>query len=146
MLTRDERCAAAGLVGAAVLLAGCGLAPGSDGASDGAADEATTTAREPATVALASGTLDPDALSDFSCAAGDDGRWEATGTITNTSGRLARYVVIVVVAGSEGVAGTGLRRWVATLDPGDSTTVHLRRLPAAGRTDVTCQAQVLRRS
>ncbi len=143
---------AGGAAAAAVLLTGCGLVPGSDGAADdGSSDSPSADAKEdssdgPTPLGGARGTLDLEALSGFECAQVDEGRWAAEGRVTNVSGRPASFVVTVLVAGGEGATATGLRTKVPALPPGDSARFDLQPLPVAGSEDLTCQVQVVRRS
>ena len=83
-------------------------------------------------------------LSEFSCEADADGEWGASGVITNSTGEEADYRVTVVVADGPGDSVPGKRRTLTDLDPGTPEPFDIKRLPADGTSDATCQVEVLR--
>jgi hypothetical protein len=83
-------------------------------------------------------------LSDFVCAADDDGDWNASGVVTNSTGQPADYRVTVVVADGPGVALPGKSRTLTDLDPGGSEPFDVKRLAPSGDADPTCHVEVLR--
>jgi hypothetical protein len=87
-----------------------------------------------------------DDLSDFVCAADDDGDgdWNASGVITNSTGQPADYRITVVVAGGPGVSLPGKSRTLIDLAPGVEEPFDVKRLAPTGDTDPTCNVEVLR--
>ena len=132
----------------ALILVGLPLA--SCGAGDRSAEQGSAgvdsarlpTLAEPAVVLPAGSTADPDAMSDFRCVAGADGRWSAAGTLTNTTAARASFLVTVAVAAPDDAVAGARQQRVDGLAAGDSVAVRLSRLPAPAEAD--CQLQVLR--
>ncbi|HKE70102.1 MAG TPA: hypothetical protein VKB55_12650 [Nocardioidaceae bacterium] len=83
-------------------------------------------------------------LSEFVCQPDADGRWNASGVITNSSGQAADYRVTVVVADGPGDSLEGKRRTLTALAPDTPEQFDIKRLPADGASDSACQVQVLR--
>jgi len=83
-------------------------------------------------------------LSEFVCQPDADGRWNASGVITNSSGQAADYRVTVVVADGPGDSLEGKRRTLTELAPDTPEQFDIKRLPADGASDSACQIQVLR--
>lgn len=83
-------------------------------------------------------------LSEFVCEPDADGEWSASGVVTNSSGQQADYRVTVVVADGPGASVPGKRRTLTELDPESPEPFDIKRLPADGSTDATCQVEVLR--
>ncbi|WP_418061214.1 hypothetical protein [Pimelobacter simplex] len=81
------------------------------------------------------------ALIEFSCAAGRDGAWTATGTVLNTAPRRTDYVVTALVVDDAG-ATVGGRATLVTLGPGRSAGVDLTDL-YHGRA-AACRSEVVR--
>ena len=133
----------AGVAAAVSSVAGCG--PPS---STSATDSATTTSPTPtATVDpyLPAGELEPDALAGFACGPDTSGAWTATGTLVNSGQDPADYVVTVVVSGPDSTA-TQAKRQVVGLRSGASAEVEISTLPVPTEGELSCQAQVIRRS
>jgi hypothetical protein len=83
-------------------------------------------------------------LSEFVCEPDADGEWSASGVITNSGGQEADYRVTVVVTDGPGASVPGKRRTLTELDPESPEPFDIKRLPADGATDATCQVEVLR--
>ena len=83
-------------------------------------------------------------LTDFACAPGADGQWDASGVVTNSGSKPADYRVTVVVAEGPGESVPGRRRTLTRLAPGVSKPFKLEGLPASGGSDPLCQVEVLR--
>ncbi len=83
-------------------------------------------------------------LSEFVCEPDDDGEWNASGEITNSSGEAADFRVTVVVSDGPGASLAGKRRTLPQLAPEASEPFDIERLPSVDDTDATCQVQVLR--
>jgi hypothetical protein len=126
----------------AFMLVACGPPSGTS-----ATDSPTTTPPPTAVVdpGLPPGRLDPGALSGFACGPDGSGVWTATGTLTNTGSDPADYVVTVVVAGPDSTA-VRAKRQVVGLRSGASEPLAIDTLPLPAEGELSCQAQVLRRS
>jgi hypothetical protein len=83
-------------------------------------------------------------LSEFVCEPDDDGEWNASGVITNSSGEAADYRVTVVVSDGPGASLAGKRRTLPQLSPEAPEPFDIKRLPSVDDTDATCQVEVLR--
>jgi len=130
------------VVAAAVAtVAGCG--PPSSTSTDSPTTSPTPTATVDAY--LPAGELDPDALAGFACGLDASGGWTATGTLVNSGEDPADYVVTVVVAGPDSTA-TQAKRQVVGLRSGASEPVEISTLPVPVEGELSCQAQVVRRS
>jgi hypothetical protein len=125
-------------------LAGCGP-PTSTSADDPPTTTAPTTTMPVDPDVEAGGELDPAALGGFVCAPDPTGVWTARGTLTNDRQSAAAYVVTVVVAGPDSTA-VQAKRQVLALDSGTSKPVEISTLPVPAEGELTCQAQVVRRS
>jgi hypothetical protein len=140
------------LVGAlAVGAAACGGGGDDDGAtadpSAGPPASSPTTSQPPASSAPESSEGAVEAasdLSEFVCEPGKGGVWNASGVITNSSGRSADYRVTVVVAVGPGVSAPGKRRTLTELAPGAPEPFDIDGLPGGAESDSTCQVEVLR--
>jgi hypothetical protein len=134
-----------GLVAALTLgVAACGGGSGDDvGATDPPTSAPSSAASTPPTASDTAMEAASD-LSDFGCAAGKDGAWDASGVITNSTGKPADYRVTVVVAEGPGVSVPGMRRTLTDLTPGRPEPFEIEGLPASGAADATCQVEVLR--
>jgi hypothetical protein len=131
-----------GLTVVALAVVGCG-----GGDTDDVADPPTqpTQSASSSPRTPSDSTVDAAAdLSDFVCEAGKDGAWDASGVVTNSSGRAADYRVTVVVAEGPGVSIPGKQRVLTQLAPGASEPFEVENLPAAGTSDSACQVEVLR--
>jgi hypothetical protein len=133
-----------GLIVAAMALAACG---------GGSEEPAASPTSDPPPVSEPSASPDRsddqvvDAgsdLSDFVCAADDDGDWNASGVITNSTEQPADYRVTVVVADGPGASLPGKTRTLTDLDPGVEEPFDVKRLAPTGDTDPTCNVEVLR--
>ncbi|GAA1743710.1 hypothetical protein [Aeromicrobium alkaliterrae] len=122
---------------AAVLTAGLALGACSGSSGSGGTDPSATPSAE-ATAAPA-----PEALSGFSCTAGADGLWTATGTISNTGDSPASYTVDVYVGPADGQERPANRAAVDGVQPGGSTPVQVAGVAAQGE-PATCHVRVLR--
>ncbi len=133
-----------GLVVAAMALAACG--GGSDEPSASPTSDSPTVSQSPASLDRADDQV-VDAgsdLSDFVCAADDDGDWNASGVITNSSEQSADYRVTVVVADGPGASLPGKSRTLTDLDPGVEEPFDVKRVAPTGDADPTCNVEVLR--
>jgi hypothetical protein len=83
-------------------------------------------------------------LSDFTCAADDDGEWNASGVITNSTAQPADYRVTVVVADGPGASLPGKSRTLTDLAPGVAEPFDVKRLAPSGEVDPLCNVEVLR--
>ncbi len=139
---------AAGLVGGVLTLTGCGadVSAGSAGAG-GAEPVVTSPTASEGEQADSGGRGIPDAgaLSDLDCGQRPSGAWSASATLTNTTGEPADFVVTVAIAGPEQDTAQAGRQRIRGLAAGDSVDLVLRRLPAPGGDQLTCQVQVIRR-
>ncbi len=129
----------AGLLTALAIVTGCGLGSGGQPSS---APSSATEPSKPAPDGLGSADAAAD-LSDFSCAPGDDGRWKASGFLTNPRERTASYAVTVVVAGADVRDAEGKRRTLPAL-PGDPTPFTIAKVPVAAGVNPTCSVRVVR--
>jgi hypothetical protein len=137
-------------VALAISLIGCG--GGGAGDSDGAGDDAAAnpSASTPTSPVASSPDSVPTAvdaagdLSEFACAPGKNGVWNASGVLTNSTRRAADYRVTVVVAEGPGVSAPGKQRTLTALAPATPAPFALRRVFAGGAADATCQVEVLR--
>ena len=132
--------AVAAAAAAAVVIGGCG--PPSESPSATPTSSPTTEVTEPVGPA---GDADTDALAGFSCAPDATGTWVATGTLTNSGADRADFVVTVLVAGPTSTSAQAERQ-VLSLGPGESTPLELSSLPVPVGGELSCQAQVVRRS
>jgi hypothetical protein len=133
-----------GLVVATIALAACG--GGSDDPSASQTSDSPTVSEPPASLDRSDEQV-VDAgidLSDFVCAADDDGDWNASGVITNSSEQPADYRVTVVVADGPGASLPGKSRTLTELDPGVEEPFDVKRVAPTGDTDPTCSVEVLR--
>ncbi len=139
---------AAGLAGGVLTLTGCGAGVSADSTGAGAA-EPVVTSPAPSEAEQADpgarGAPDAEALSDLDCVQRPSGAWSASATLTNTTGEPADFVVTVAVAGPEQDTVRATRQRVRGLAAGDSADLVLRRLPAPGGDELSCQVQVTRR-
>ncbi len=142
-LIRTVRGAAALATAAAATVALVGCGPPSETPSAAPTTSPPTTAA-PGPVGPA-GEPVPDALAGFSCGPDDAGTWVATGTLTNSSADRADFVVTVLVAGPTSTSAQA-KRQVLTLAGGESKPVELTSLPVPVEGELSCQAQVVRRS
>jgi hypothetical protein len=131
-------------IAAATGLAGCGP-PTSTSTGEPPATSAPTTTMPVDPEVEAGGELDPAALGGFVCAPDPTGAWTARGTLTNDGQAPAAYVVTVVVAGPDSSA-VQAKRQVLALDSGASKPVEISTLPVPAEGELSCQAQVVRRS
>lgn len=81
-------------------LAGCG------GSDDRSASAPTSAASPAAGSAQVPGTVDPLAITDFTCRKSADGRWRVRGTLTNTAKQVRDYRVTVFIGQQTGPAST----------------------------------------
>ncbi|HYJ66992.1 MAG TPA: hypothetical protein VEX15_04955 [Nocardioidaceae bacterium] len=133
-----------GLIAVAMALVACG--GGSDDPSASPTSDSPT-ASQPVTspdVADEQVVNAGSDLSDFVCEADDDGDWNASGVITNSTGQLADYRVTVVVADGPGVALPGKSRTLTDLAPGIDEPFDVKRLAPSGEADPTCHVELLR--
>jgi hypothetical protein len=131
---------------AAPVLAGlsaCGPPTGTS-ADDPPATTAPTTTL-PVDPDVGAGQPDPGALGGFVCGPDATGVWTARGTLTNSGQSAAAYVVTVVVAGPDSTA-VQAKRQVVALDSGASEPMEITTLPVPAEGELSCQAQVVRRS
>ena len=135
---------AAGLAAPVVAgLSACGP-PTSTSADDPPATPAPTTPL-PVDPDVGAGQPDPGALGGFVCGPDATGVWTARGTLTNSGQSAAAYVVTVVVAGPDSTA-VQAKRQVLALDSGASEPMEISTLPVPAEGELSCQAQVVRRS
>ena len=125
-----------------MVLVACGPPSGTSASDSPTTTPPTTPFVDPG---LPPGRLDPAALSGFACGPDESGVWTATGTLTNTGADPADYVVTVVVAGPDSTAGRA-KRQVVGLRSGASEPLAIDTLPLPTEGELSCQAQVLRRS
>jgi len=119
----------------ALALAGCGDDAPDPSATVTPATSAPTTA---ATSAAPAGTVDPMAITAFTCRRNAKGAWVAKGTLENTGAKDRDYRVAAFVGRQEGPARTvELERVKA----GDSVPFTLR--PIAAAPDGPCHLQAL---
>jgi hypothetical protein len=133
-----------GLVVVAMAVAACG--GGSDDPSASPTSDSTAVSQPPASPERPDKRV-VDAgsdLTDFACAADDDGGWNASGVITNSTGQPADYRVTVVVADGAGASLPGKSRTLTDLAPGVAEPFDVNRLAASGDTDPACNVEVLR--
>ena len=83
-----------------LVLAGCG------GNDDGPGATPSAVPTTPGGVAQVPGTVDPLAITSFTCRKGDDGRWRVKGTLTNTASATRDYRVTVFIGQQTGPART----------------------------------------
>jgi hypothetical protein len=133
-----------GLVVVAMAVAACG--GGTDEPSASPTSDSPTVSESPASLDRSDDQIVDAAsdLSDFVCAADDDGDWNASGVITNSSEQPADYRVTVVVADGPGASLPGKSRTLTDLDPGFEEPFDVKRLAPTGDTDPTCSVEVLR--
>jgi hypothetical protein len=135
-------------VALAISLIGCGGGGTSDGGGDDTA--ASPSASTPTSPVASSPDSVPTAvdaagdLSEFVCAPGRNGVWNASGVLTNSTRRAADYRVTVVVAEGPGVSAPGKQRTLTALAPAKPAPFAMRRVFAGGAADATCQVEVLR--
>lgn len=131
----------AGLLAGLALVSACGSGSGEPSASP-------TTPSETAAPGGAGrdGLRGADAvgdLSSFRCEPDDDGRWEASGFITNPTDRTASYAVTVVVSGADIRDAQGRQRILPAL-PGAQTPFAIANVPMGDGVDPTCSVRVVR--
>jgi len=130
----------AALVVALALTGGCG-----GGSGDPVAGVTPADLDSERRVAERLGGVDAaDDLSGFSCAPNDDGRWRASGVITNGTDRRASYAVTVLVAGAETAEGRAKERTLVGLRTGEPTKFTILDVPVASGSDPTCTVRVVR--
>ncbi len=83
-------------------------------------------------------------LSNFGCLRRRDGRWRASGTITNSAHRPAAYTVKVVIAGAAMSSAEGKQRTFRPVQPGATKAFVIKGLRAPVGTAPTCSVQVAR--
>jgi hypothetical protein len=133
------------LVVVAMAVAACG--GGSDEPSASPTSDSPAVSESPSVSTDRSADRVVDAgsdLSDFVCAADDEGDWNASGVITNSTEQPADYRVTVVVADGPGASLPGKSRTLTDLDPGVEEAFDVKRLAPTGDTDPTCNVEVLR--
>jgi len=126
---------------------GGGGSADSSGGSDGPSQSASAGAGSDSGSGSGAASAREDAasdLSEFVCQPDADGRWNASGVITNSSGQAADYRVTVVVADGPGDSLEGKRRTLTALAPDTPEQFDIKRLPSDGASDSACQIQVLR--
>lgn len=127
----------------AAALSACGP-PSSTSADDPPTTTAATTPM-PVDPDVGAGQPDPGALGGFVCGPDATGVWTARGILTNDGAAAAAYVVTVVVAGPDSTA-VQAKRQVVALGSGASEPVEISTLPVPAEGELSCQAQVVRRS
>lgn len=144
----DARRVRALAAGTLAVVAATGLAACGPPTSTSADDPPTTTAPTttmPVDPDVQAGQPDPGALGGFVCGPDAAGVWTARGTLTNDGEAAAAYVVTVVVAGPDSTA-VQAKRQVVALGSGASEPVEISTLPVPAEGELSCQAQVVRRS
>ncbi|WP_229054346.1 hypothetical protein [Aeromicrobium sp. Leaf350] len=121
-----------------VVLAGVLALGACSGSSGSGGSDASSTPSAAATAAPA-----PEALSGFSCVAGADGLWTATGTISNDTDAPASYTVDVYVGPADGQERPANRAAVENVQAGESTPVQIAGVTAQGDPN-ECHVRVLR--
>ncbi|CAN5523737.1 hypothetical protein BH18ACT8_BH18ACT8_12190 [soil metagenome] len=138
-----ERRRAAALLVILCLATGCGSV-----GNPFSADEPTSTGREKPTSGPKQQRLGgADAvgeLSDFDCSQRGNGRWKASGTITNSTTQTAGYAVTVVVSGSESTPASAKQRTVPAIPVGQPTRFTIWNVPVSAGTDPSCSVRVVR--
>ena len=125
---------------ALVVLAGCGADEPADPAPAASAPASTPAATPEA--ASPTGEPEPQALSEFRCAAGDEGDpWTASGLLSNAGKDAATYQVSIYVGPLDSETREVRTIRVDPINPGESDRFDLDDVPAGGD---TCHVQVLR--
>ena len=88
------------------------------------------------------GTAAPQSLSDFECEPDDDGRWSASGTLTNEKDEAADFRVTIVVAPPGTPSATARRITLPDVPSGKSEKFSAKRLPATTGDEPVCSVQV----
>ena len=130
----------AALLAVLCVVSGCGI--GSDEPSGGPTPSTADTPHPARQAALGVADAVTD-LTEFRCAPGEGGRWEASGVITNPTQRTASYAVTVVVSGPEVRDPQGKRRTLPAL-PGEPTPFAIGNVPTSAAVDPTCSVRVVR--
>lgn len=123
-------------------LAACG------GGSDEPAPAASSTAAAPVeptaspTVETPEGKAVPQALSAFRCESDGEGRFRATGALTNASKAKVTFQVTVLVGDASAGEQRARTQQVPSIAPGGSVTFEIPRIPAP-EGGGTCHVQVL---
>lgn len=118
---------------ALLALGGCGGGSAEPGPS------ATPSASVPADQ---QGTPAPQALSDLSCAATDQGTWTATGALANDADQPVTYRVTAYVGPADGVPRRGVGTTVESVEADESARFEITGIPPHGEAP-TCHVQVL---
>lgn len=114
-------------------LSGCG---GSD--DEPAASSPTSGTTAVAGAGQVEGTVDPLAITSFTCRKNAEGRWRVKGTLTNTAGQVRDYRVTVFIGQQTGPARTvDLDRVKA------NSSVPFTALPVVAAPDGPCRLQAL---
>src|SRR5690625_4608907 len=95
-------------------------------------------------VEVKGGTAAPGSLSDFRCEPNGDGRWVASGTLTNNERNDADFRVTVVVAPPGTPSATARQITVPDVPDGKSKTFSSKRLPVTDGDGPVCSVQVAR--
>ncbi len=117
---------------AVLMLAGCGGGP---------SPEPTEPTPEETESGLAEGEADMGALTSFTCQAGEEGPWTATGVIANRQETSESYQVTVLVADSD--AGNAKSTLLEQVQPDESATFEIAEIPPNGD-DPSCRVTVIR--
>jgi hypothetical protein len=123
-------------------LAGCG--GGSEPAPKATATKTTPTKKVTVkpTVAAPTGTPAPEALSSFRCAADKNGRWNASGYLSNSGKTKVTYQVTVYVGEAAGGSENARTEQVASVAAGGSVKFSILKIPAP-KAGGPCHVQVL---
>jgi hypothetical protein len=131
----------------AFALAGCG--GGSDPAATPTKSTKAPTKTTPTkkatvkpTVAVPTGKPAPEALSSFRCAVDKNGRWNATGYLTNSGKNKVTYQVTVYIGEASGGSEDARTMQVANVAAGGSTKFAILKVPAP-KAGGPCHVQVL---
>lgn len=129
----------------AAVVGGC-----SSSASEQSGDPTSTTdasskqQNDDASASVDGGVAAPDTLSAFQCEPDDQGRWRASGTLTNGERDDAAYRVTVVVAPPGTPSATAREITVPDVASGESVDFTSEQLPATTGDDPLCSVQVVR--
>lgn len=122
-------------------LAGCGTETPAEPEPTASASASPTPSVTPE-AASPTGKPEPQALSEFRCAAGEDGEpWAASGLLSNAGKDAATYQVSVYVGPLDGDTREVRTVQIDPINPGESDRFDLDEVPAGGD---TCHVQVLR--
>ncbi|MFI5430197.1 hypothetical protein [Aeromicrobium sp. UC242_57] len=130
-----------------LVLAGCGGGSSEPAATPSATTAATSSATDATpttepTTATPKGTPAPEALSEFRCEQDAEGRWNASGVLSNSGKAKVTYQVTIYIGQATGGEERARTKQVPSVAPDGSVEFTIKNVPAP-KSGGPCHVQVL---